>query len=191
MVDLATVYGTVANGGKKEIPNPILEIKDADGKTVYKKTPQESEVIDPGVAFIISDILADNSARQASFGPNSPLHIPGKRVSVKTGTTDSKRDNWTVGFTPNLVVATWVGNNDNTPMSPSLTSGITGAAPIWNKIMTQLLEERPSSPVIIPSNVVKKQCFGRSMYFLVGTDKNARCSSPLPSVTPAQTARAD
>lgn len=191
MIDLATVYATAANGGKKETPNPILEIKDTAGSIIYKKVPEESKVMDPGVAFIISDILADNKARESSFGPNSPLHIPGKRVSVKTGTTDSKRDNWTIGFTPNLVVATWVGNNDNSPMSPSLTSGISGAAPIWNKIMTQLLEDRPSTPIVIPDNIVARKCFGRDMYFLSGTDKNVKCTMPSPSVTPAQTARAN
>lgn len=191
MMDLATVYATIANNGKKVLPNPILEIKDSFGNTIYKKTSEASEVLNPGVAFIISDILSDNQARSIEFGTNSPLQIPGKRVSVKTGTTDSKRDNWTIGFTPNLVVATWVGNNDNSPMNQNLASGITGAAPIWNKIMTALLEEKTSTPVIIPDNIIKKQCLGRTMYFLSGTEKNIRCSFPSPSVTPGSTARAN
>lgn len=190
MMDLATVYATVANSGKKVLPNPILEIKDSLGNTTYKKTSEASEVLNPGVAFIISDILSDNQARSIAFGTNSPLQIPGKRVSVKTGTTDSKRDNWTIGFTPNLVVATWVGNNNNSPMNQNLASGITGAAPIWNKIMTKLLEERPSSPIVIPDNIIKKQCFGKAMYFLLGTEKNIRCALPSPSKTPGSTAQA-
>ena len=85
MKDMATVYGTVANQGQRVELDPILQIKDAQGKVIYQKHPQPVRVIDPGVAFIISDILADNNARSLEFGPNSPLYIPGHRVSVKTG----------------------------------------------------------------------------------------------------------
>ncbi|MGE5041684.1 MAG: transglycosylase domain-containing protein [Candidatus Levyibacteriota bacterium] len=186
MLDLATVYSTVANGGKKNVPNPILEIKDANGSTIYKKAPEPSQVLDPGVAFIISDILSDNAARSIEFGTNSPLNIPGHRVSVKTGTTDSKRDNWTVGFTPNIVVATWVGNNDNSPMSQALASGITGAAPMWNKIMTNIISKSTDGPLLIPDDIVKKPCYGKDVYFLQGTDTGASCIMP-PSTTPTPT----
>ena len=86
-------------------------------------------------AFIISDILADNGARTAAFGSNSILNVPGKTVAVKTGTTDRKKDNLAVGYTPSVVVGVWVGNNDNSDMSPVVASGITGASPIWNKII--------------------------------------------------------
>jgi 1A family penicillin-binding protein len=189
MVDLAAVYSTIANGGKKVDPNPFLEIKDSFGNTLYKKAPEDSPVIDPGVAFIISDILSDDKARSIEFGTNSPLNIPGRRVSVKTGTTDYKRDNWTIGFTPSLVVATWVGNNDNSPMNQALTSGITGAAPMWNKIMSTLLKDKKDDPILIPENVVAKNCFGTNMYFLIGTENGARCTLP-PSPTPSAPATA-
>lgn len=188
MLDLATVYSTVANSGKRVTPDPILEVKDSYGNSVYKKQPMETQVLEPGVAFIISDILSDDKARSMEFGANSPLHIPNHRVSVKTGTTDNKRDNWTVGFTPNLVVATWVGNNDNTPMSQALASGITGAAPMWNKIMTNLLPAN-DPPLLIPGDVVKKPCSGFDMYFLKGTE-NASCrfAPTTPTPTPRSTA---
>lgn len=187
MIDLAEVYATIANSGTRVDINPILEVKDSYGNILYKKIPSESQVLDPGVAFIISDILSDDRARSMEFGFNSPLNISGKRVSVKTGTTDYKRDNWTVGFTPSLVVSTWVGNNDNSPMSQALTSGITGAAPMWNRIMTTLLKDKKDDPILIPGNIVTKNCFGTNMYFLAGTEDNARCflqPSPTPS-TPA------
>jgi membrane carboxypeptidase/penicillin-binding protein len=93
------------------------------------------------VAYIISHILLDNNARVGAFGSSSKLVIPGKTVSVKTGTTNDLRDNWTVGYTREYLVATWVGNNDNTPMS-RVTSGVTGAAPIWNTIMKYLLKDQ-------------------------------------------------
>ncbi|RJQ27521.1 penicillin-binding protein, partial [Candidatus Parcubacteria bacterium] len=182
MVDLATAYGTIANQGKKVNPNPILEIKDSYGKNIYKKSVSAKPIVDEGVAFIVSDILADNQARSLAFGLNSPLNIPGYKVSVKTGTTDNKRDNWTIGYTNNLVVATWVGNNDNSPMSPYLTSGITGAAPMWNKIMTNLLTENYIENSFIPGNIIKKPCYGREYNFIKGTEKSVNCN--LPNITP-------
>ncbi len=191
MVDLATVFATVANGGAKIETNPILEVKNATGEVIYKKIPESSQVLAPGVAFIIADILSDNSARAIEFGLNSPLQIPGHRVSVKTGTTDSKRDNWTVGFTPNVVVATWVGNNDNSPMSQNLASGITGAAPMWNKIITNLLKDSTDGPLFIPDDIVKKSCYGKDLYYLRGTESSASCNIPSsnsPTPTPPTTA---
>jgi len=95
------------------------------------------------VSYIISHILLDNNARTAAFGSNNLLTIPGKTVSVKTGTTNDLRDNWTIGFTPEFLVATWVGNNDNSPMS-QITSGITGAAPIWHSLTKYLLKDQPN-----------------------------------------------
>lgn len=185
MLDLTTVFGTVANSGKRVDLDPFLEIKNSEDKSIYKPTIQPRQVISDGVAFILSDILADNAARSLAFGPNSVLAIPGHRVSVKTGTSDSKKDNWTVGFTPEYVVATWVGNNDGTPMSQSLASGITGAAPIWNKIMTSLLstEASSSASVIVPDSVVKKNCFGHDTYFVRGTETSSPCPTFYPSPT--------
>lgn len=188
MADMATVFGTIANNGQRVTLDPILEVKDASGRALYKKKPQPEQVVNPGVAFIVSDILADNSARQIEFGPNSPLQIPGHRVSVKTGTTDNKRDNWTIGFTPYFVVSTWVGNNDNTPMSQELASGITGAAPMWNSIMTTLLEQQKGQTEFsIPPSVVARNCFGKTAYFVRGTENVPNCRfSPNPtSPTPA------
>lgn len=183
MIDLATTFGTIANAGKRVDLDPILEVKDSYGKIIYKKAVKPEPVVNPGVAFIISDILADNNARSMEFGPNSPLNIPGHRVSVKTGTTDNKRDNWTVGFTSSYVVSTWVGNNDNSPMSPTLASGITGAAPMWNKIMTLLLKDKKESNLQIPENVLKKLCNGREAFFIRGTENSVSCNY-IPSPTP-------
>lgn len=186
MTNLATVYGTIANEGTRVDLDPFLEVKDADGKVMYRKKPHGEQVVDPGVSFIIADILSDNAARSMEFGSNSPLYIPGYTVSVKTGTTDNKRDNWTVGFTSRYVVATWVGNNDNTPMSQQLASGITGAAPMWNKIMTGLLAHQEPDIRDIPDNVVLKSCNGKRFYFLRGTEGTINCRNiPIISPTPA------
>lgn len=202
MTDLATVYGVFANSGERVDLNPILKVEDAFGNVLEEKkdalpagrqvespakqdlASQEKRVIDPGVAFIISDILADNAARSMAFGTHSPLYIPNHTVSVKTGTSDNKRDNWTIGYTKDHLVAVWVGNNDNSPMSPYLASGITGAAPIWNRIMTSLLNGKPDEKPIKPSNIIEKQCLGRIEYFLIGTENSVNCT-PTPSPKPS------
>ena len=178
MTDMAVVYGSFANLGKKIDLNPILKIVNHQGDIIEeKKEVRQKEVIPSEIAFIISDILADNSARVMGFGENSPLNIPRHRVSVKTGTTDNKRDNWAIGYTPDLLVASWVGNNDNSPMSPILASGISGAAPIWNKIMGNLLKGKdPKNETLpLPSNIVVKPCLGRNEYFIKGTENLALC----------------
>lgn len=180
MLDMVTANGTLANQGKRVDLNPILKITNAKGEVLEEKSGDTGrQILQPGVAFIISDIMADNAARSMEFGPSSPLNIPGHTVSVKTGTTDNKRDNWTNGFTSEYVVSTWVGNNDNSPMSPTLASGITGAAPIWNKIMTLLIGNKPDTKQPIPSDVISMPCNGRVEYFLRGTEKNASCRAYL------------
>jgi 1A family penicillin-binding protein len=185
MTDLATAYGTVANNGERVNLDPILQITDSEGKVIQRKEETPVRIISPGVAFIISDILSDGKARSIEFGSNSPLTIENRRVSVKTGTTDNKRDNWTIGYTPDMLVATWVGNNDNTPLSQALASGITGAAPMWNRIMTNLLQNEESAQETIPDDVVTKKCFGYDAYFIRGTE-NTSCRYFAPTPTPQQ-----
>ncbi len=191
MVDMATAFGVFANGGYRIDLHPILKITDKGGKVLEEyKAPQSpifgKKVLPDGVSYIISDILADNGARLLEFGDNSQLKIKNQIVSVKTGTTNDYRDNWTIGYTPSILVATWVGNDDNTPMS-GLVSGITGAAPIWNDIMSELLKEKPQEALSRPTNVIQKQvcsdtgffpqtdvaCPTRFEYFIKGTEKLA------------------
>ena len=191
MTDMTQVYGTLANQGKRVDINPILKVTDSQGNILEEKnTIQEKSVVPAGIAYIMSNILADNSARALEFGPNSPLVIPGHTVSVKTGTTDNKRDNWTIGYTPSYLVAVWVGNNDNSPMNQALASGITGAAPIWHQIMSNLLgnENNPGENYPIPDDVIAKTCLGRTEYFIKGTENSISCRpTPSPSPTPTQT----
>lgn len=159
MFELANAYSTFATQGYQVGIHPILKVEDSKGKVIEEyKSPSSpifgKKVLSESIAFIISHILSDNGARGAAFGASSYLSVPGQVVSVKTGTTDDKRDNWTIGWTPSVLVATWVGNNDNSPMHPSLASGITGAAPIWNKIMSFVLQgKKPEAPKV-PSTVV-------------------------------------
>lgn len=180
MLDMAQVYGVLATGGYKTGLSPILSVRDASGNIIYAHTPQNTQVLPESIAYQISNMLADRSARANAFGYNSILNITGRDVAVKTGTTNNLRDNWTFGYTPNLLVATWVGNNDNTPMS-SVASGITGASPIWSRTMTQLLKNKEPVSFTRPNNIVRAlvSCTQppRYDYFVKGTEPKINCEA--------------
>lgn len=191
MIDMATAYGVLANNGYKIKPSYFLKIDGANGNGEREFHPFKIREMDSSVSYIISDILSDNFARIAAFGPGSQLEIPGYKVAVKTGTTDSKKDNWTIGYTPDFLVTVWVGNNDNTPMNPYLSSGVTGAAPIWNRVMSYLLKNYASGSQWYeqPENVVSRNCyFGRREYFVRGTEDKVNCGDKsLGIVSPTPT----
>lgn len=144
MIDMMSVYSTFATEGINRKPNPILKITDSNGVVLEEFSDESARTLDPSIAYLINNILSDNNARSMAFGTNSLLNMAPDIVAVKTGTTDNKRDNWTFGFTPDFVVGVWVGNSDNSPMDPRLSSGITGAAPIWNRITKIMLEKYPN-----------------------------------------------
>ncbi len=182
-----TAYGVLANKGKRQDLRSILKVTDLEGKKLYetKKTDGE-QVLSEEATFLISHILLDNNARVQEFGTNSYLRIPGKTVSVKTGTTDQKRDNWTVGYTPSIVVGVWVGNNDRSPMNPKIASGVTGASSIWHKLTQLALKDKDNEEFQKPDNVdaVQVDAFSggqpvdgqatRTEYFIKGTEPTTR-----------------
>lgn len=207
MFDLSKAFSTFANQGVTVPLTSILKVESPDGKILEsfdsekvaslvsvmtedwetfwqnnKGNQQSSEpktTLPKEVTFIISDILSDNSARSSTFGANSFLNIPGQTVSVKTGTTNDLKDNWTIGYTPDYLVSTWVGNNDNSSMS-YVASGVTGASPIWNSIMKKLLLGQKNKPLVKPEGVTnyqvcnltgllaqeENQCESHSEYFI-------------------------
>ncbi len=183
LLDEVEAYGVFANGGTKMPSVSILEVKDAKGNLLYKYNPPSPQrIFSQEISFLISHILLDNNARSMEFGQYSQLVVAGHpSVSVKTGTTNETRDNWTVGYTPSYVVGVWVGNNDNSPMS-KVASGITGAAPIWNRIMSFVLKGKPDEPPQKPDDVIAVQIDAlggglpregqptRSEYFIKGTE---------------------
>jgi membrane carboxypeptidase/penicillin-binding protein PbpC len=116
---------------------------------------ETKQVLDPRIAFILTDILRDNEARAPAFGSNSQLVIPGhSEVAVKTGTSNNLRDNLTVGYSQDFLVAVWVGNNDNSQMS-RIASGLTGASSIWNKVMSALLTNTEEKQWEIPQGLIR------------------------------------
>jgi len=197
MTEMASAFSAFANRGKAKKLVEILKIEDKLGNVLYEyKNPNlvkdikkpmgapsalsitGSQAISPETAFIISHILLDDNARSQAFGTGSYLSVRGHAVSVKTGTTDDKRDNWTIGYTPNFLTVVWVGNNDNTPMNPYLTSGVTGAAPIWNRIMTYVLKDQPDLWPVRPDTVIGKQVCWDSGDLMVKKDDGTESCSP-------------
>ena len=188
MTDMTVVYGSLANLGTKVNLKPVLKITDYKGRVLNDFETVPKKVLDSKIAYLLTDILKDNNARTPAFGPTSLLVIPGHEVAVKTGTTNDKRDNWTIGYTQDFLVAVWVGNNDNTPMS-AVASGITGASPIWNNIITSILKNQPAHQFAKPDDLIKVQictlnglltcegCPSKEEYFLPGTQPKYHCNS--------------
>jgi penicillin-binding protein 1C len=139
LLELTGAYGIIANRGMRVPLIAITKITDYQGTVMFERQPQPGEqVVRAEHAYLITSILSDNSARRAAFGPNSVLELPFP-AAVKTGTTNDFRDNWTLGFTPDLVVGVWVGNPDYTPMKN--TTGLSGAAPIWSAVMQTAIQK--------------------------------------------------
>lgn len=133
LLEMTSAFATLANNGLQIPPVAITRIVDHLGNVIYEnQKPTGVQVVRSDFAFLINSILSDNEARSPMFGQNSVLNLP-FQVAVKTGTTNDFRDNWTVGYTPDVSVGVWVGNADYTPMIN--TTGLTGAAPIWSEIM--------------------------------------------------------
>ena len=169
-------YATLANGGQRVFSIAIRKISDTEGNVVceqplrpdqLKNSPPPCQVppdhwggqiVSAENAYLISDILSDNAARTPAFGPNSQLLLSFP-AAAKTGTTNDFRDNWTIGYTPDLVAGVWVGNADFTPMVN--TSGVTGAAPIWRTFMEGALAGK-ATPFSRPQGIVEKLICGLS-----------------------------
>ncbi|MBN1139039.1 MAG: PBP1A family penicillin-binding protein, partial [Anaerolineae bacterium] len=161
LLELTAAYGAFANGGYRVQPRAILRVEDAQGQILWSQslvppsppgTAERGRVLDGRVAYLISDILSDDLARIPSFGDGSVLELS-RPAAVKTGTTTDYRDNWTVGYTPDLVVGVWVGNADNETMHD--ISGISGAAPIWHDFMEAALKGRPVREFERPDGLVE------------------------------------
>jgi len=155
LLELTAAYAAFANGGIRVEPITILRVEDAEGRTLYQHTPQPARrVLDERVAYLITDILSDEFARMSAFGEGNPLCLT-RPAAAKTGTTTDWRDNWTIGYTPQLLAGVWVGNADNEPMHN--VSGITGAAPVWHDFMEEVLRGKPVLDFEEPPGLVHQE----------------------------------
>jgi 1A family penicillin-binding protein len=154
LLELATAYTVLANNGDKVPVSPILKIVDSNGRTVFEHATTRENLVDPRLAFQITDMLSDNNARMETFGPNSPLRLAGDRpAAAKTGSTDDYRDSWTMGYTPSLVTGVWVGRDDDRPMR--LVMGSSGAGLIWKTFMEGALANWPMEEFPIPPGIIR------------------------------------
>ncbi len=201
LIELTNAFAVFANQGNYAPVTAIRCVIDSENQILYQydggcpagqeneRTVQRSleaaRVLDPRVAFVISDMLGDNQARSPAMGAYSPLRTDGITAAVKTGTTDDLKDNWTIGYTRNVAVGVWLGNNDGDPMIDS--SGLTGAAPIWNTVLSgiyansqllsafaadgQLLNDQPLPPA---GMTLRQVCDVRRL-----TELSTRCPATI------------
>jgi len=182
LIDLTSAYSAFVNKGYRVEPVAILKVEDSTGKVLEQIKPKKTKrVLSEEQAFLIASILSDNDARKEIFGTNSLLHVSGRTLAVKTGTTNDKRDNWTIGGNPDVMVGVWVGNNDNSAMK-QVASGVSGASPIWRGIVLAALSGKQDKPFEIPNGIVSTQVdtvsgylahdgfASRSEYFIKGTE---------------------
>ncbi len=184
LLQLSTAYAALANGGYAVGNRAILDIRDANGNLLY--TPKRTaplQVFDPRVAWLISDILSDDRARAIGFGLNSTLKID-HTAAVKTGTTTDFHDNWSIGYTPYLLVGVWVGNSNYEAMVD--VSGVTGAAPIWNDTLRALLQGQPDRPFIRPDDMIQVQVCALSGLLPTPACPNTRLEWFIPGTEPTQ-----
>lgn len=137
LLEMTNAYGTFANDGLHVPYRSVLQVFDSTGKEVALPQERPNQALPSNVARQISDILSDNEARTPAYGPNSVLYIPKRDVAVKTGTTNNSVDAWTVGYSPNIAIGVWAGNNDNKPMVKKVAGQI--VAPLWNSVMKEAL----------------------------------------------------
>jgi membrane peptidoglycan carboxypeptidase len=173
LYEMTSMYAVIANGGRRIPPVGITKIVDRNGNVIFNyEVPAGDQVIRAEHAYLISSILSDNTARTPAFGPDSVLNLPFV-TAAKTGTTNDFRDNWTLGYTPDIAVGTWVGNADYTPMQN--TSGLTGAAPIWSefmKVAVQKLTAGNPTPFFKPAGVIERVICSTS-----GTEPSQWCTN--------------
>lgn len=151
MIDMAQAYGTFANEGIRVDTATWEEVQSREGETVSEYEINEEEVLDAQIARTINDVLSDNDAKRPMFGANSPLYYTDRDVAVKTGTTNNFRDVWTAGYSSDVTVVVWAGNNDNTPIASSPSSSVVG--PFWREVMDVSLGHYASEPFTPPEDV--------------------------------------
>jgi len=152
LLDMTAAYGVFATGGMKSPVMSVLEVRDSKGRVLEENEPKTPRrVMDPEVAYLVNNVLSDDSARAPFFGAGGYLTLPGRTVAAKTGTTDLYKDGWTIGYTPDLVTGVWAGNNRNEPMKNG--AGLSVAAPIWQGYMRKALAGVSNKQFSVPSGI--------------------------------------
>ena len=185
LLDEAAAYDVLADGGVYHQPEAILQVTDSSGKVLYQSHPEQhqSQVLDPGVAYIIGAIISNDANRSVSFSPNGPLVLPGHQAAAKTGTSESFKDALTAGYTPDLVSLFWVGDIlNNQHYMRDNSDGIDVAAPAWHDFMMQSLKGVPNHWFSPPSDV---QPGKDGSWFLKGVTDISHLPNDNPSPSPS------
>ncbi len=148
LLEMTSAYGVFANDGLKVPTTAILKIEDSQGNILEENKKTELRILGKNAVRLLNDVLSDNEARAAMFGPRSPLYFEGYQVAVKTGTSQDYRDAWTIGYTPSIVVGIWVGNNNNEPIKKQ--PGMMVAGPIFHDFLVQVLPKYPKESFLKP-----------------------------------------
>lgn len=144
-LELVGAFGTFATEGYRTLPSPIIKIEDRNGKIIWENNPYKVKVLDTEIARQINYILSNNSLRAPVFGWNSWINL-GPWAAAKTGTAATEKrqvtDVWTIGYTRNLVVGVWAGNNHNEPLYRN-ADGVNVAGPLWFHFMKEATKNEP------------------------------------------------
>jgi len=139
LLDITSAYGVFANDGTKNPTRAVLEVTDSKGNILESANINPIPVLDQDIARQITSILSDNSVRMSSLKPVADS--VGRKVALKTGTTNDFRDVWAIGYTPSVVIGAWAGNNDNSPMSQNIAGLI--ISPLWGAFASQVAKNFP------------------------------------------------
>jgi len=192
LVQMTNAYAAFANQGQQYNTTVIKQVNNKYDQTIFQSEEKSKEVISPQGAYLISSILSDYNARAPIFGYS--LSVPGHTAAVKTGTTDDSRDAWTIGYTPQLAVGVWVGNNNNAVMQ---NGGSGMAGPIWVNTMQAALQNVKDTKFTVPAGVIQKPvCYGTgglasssgtntyNEYFLASALPTTTCNATQKTVKP-------
>ncbi|MDQ2960699.1 MAG: transglycosylase domain-containing protein, partial [Candidatus Dormibacteraeota bacterium] len=187
LYQMAQAVTTFADQGRVHPVTFITSVHDISGRQLYSGPGAPKQVMDPGAVYIVNQILTNDRNRQLEFGLGSDLTLTGHLVSAKTGTSEDFRDNLTIGWTPQLVTATWVGNANDSPMHG--TTGITGAAPIWHAFMLHALKNIPDNWPAAPADVYAQPAGSYApAWFLQGTTAQTAATALVSGRTPLTSA---
>ncbi len=154
LVDHVTAFSVLANGGKGDLSSPFIRIEDKHGKTLESSSGNPEQIVNSEAVYELISIMTDDLSRQYVFGNKNPLTLPDRVVAAKTGTTQNWKDGWTLGFTPQLAVGVWTGNNDSSLMRAG-ADGVFTAAPIWHKFMEAAMAGQPVKDFEVPAGVIQ------------------------------------
>ncbi len=184
LLQMTNAYAAFAHGGRLFESTTIVEIVDKYNDMIYKSDPRLEQVQSPEASFLISSMLSDESARAATFG--SSLNIPNHQVAVKTGTTNDNKDAWTIGYTRDIAIGVWVGDNKHQPMT---VGGSAAAGPIWLNTMQHILQGRSPHQFPRPGSITETYVCtvngSYTEYFIPGTEES-ECDRPTQTNTPSR-----